>query len=64
MTLAPPEKPELIRALEVYDQRSDLQEVYPEFADGDYRRLIAWAAGVSSNETLRRGQFHGLGGPR
>jgi len=30
--------------LEIYHLRSDLQTIYPEARDGDYRRLIDWAA--------------------
>jgi SAM-dependent methyltransferase len=33
--------------LKVYEQRPDLQEVYPEVRAGNYARLIDWAAGVS-----------------
>ena len=37
----------LAKLMEVYAQRPDLQEVYPEAADSDLARLINWAAGVS-----------------
>jgi hypothetical protein len=50
MSLAPTEKLALIRLLEVYNQRSDLQEVHPEVANGDFRRLKDWAAGVSAKK--------------
>lgn len=34
--------------LRVYEQRPDLQEVYPEAKSGEYNRLITWAATASS----------------
>jgi predicted O-methyltransferase YrrM len=42
--------PALTTLLEMYNQRLDLQEVYPEVANEDFRRLIDWAAGVSANK--------------
>ena len=42
--------PALKILLEVYNQRPDLQEVYAEAWSGDYRRLIDWAAGVSTGK--------------
>lgn len=38
----------LARLMAAYERRSDLQEVFPEAADGDLQRLINWAAGVST----------------
>jgi predicted O-methyltransferase YrrM len=40
----------LAALLKVYDERSDLQEVYPEARTGNYARLIDWAAGVSNKK--------------
>jgi predicted O-methyltransferase YrrM len=34
--------------LDVYAHRADLSEAFPEAADGDYGRLLEWAAGVSA----------------
>lgn len=36
--------------LELYQQRPDLQEVYPEAQTGNYARLIDWAAGVAGKK--------------
>lgn len=36
--------------LKVYEERADLQEVFPEANTGDYARLIDWAAGVAANK--------------
>jgi|GEM_PF-2350708 hypothetical protein len=35
--------------IKLYAERSDLQEVYPEAKEGDYARLIDWAAGASAS---------------
>jgi predicted O-methyltransferase YrrM len=40
----------LSRLMAVYAKRPDLQEVFPEAADGDLDRLINWAAGVSTRQ--------------
>jgi predicted O-methyltransferase YrrM len=36
--------------LELYEQRADLREVYPEVRNGDFRRLIDWASGASTQK--------------
>lgn len=36
--------------LNVYRQRSDLQEAYPEARNGEYDRLLRWAAGVGRKQ--------------
>jgi len=36
--------------LKVYEERADLQEVFPEAKTGDYARLIDWAAGVATKK--------------
>jgi predicted O-methyltransferase YrrM len=46
----PMSTPALKILLELYEQRADLQEVYPEVRDGDFRRLIDWAAGASTQK--------------
>jgi len=53
--------PALKILLKLYEQRADLQELYPEVRNGDFARLIDWASGAStqewkdsSYETLRR----------
>lgn len=57
----------IVKLMEVYAVRPDLQEVYPEAAKGDLARLINWAAGVaygswkdSSHAALR--QYAGIYG--
>jgi len=47
-TLLGPEDEEALPALlDVYAHRADLNEVFPEAADGDHGRLVEWAAGVA-----------------
>jgi len=36
--------------LKLYFERKDLQEVFPEVRNGDVRRLIDWASGVSTHK--------------
>jgi predicted O-methyltransferase YrrM len=43
-------EPALTTLLELYEQRPDLQEVYPEARSGQYERLITWAASASSGQ--------------
>jgi predicted O-methyltransferase YrrM len=38
------------RLMQLYRERPDLQEVYPEAADGNLQRLINWAAGVATKQ--------------
>jgi ubiquinone/menaquinone biosynthesis C-methylase UbiE len=40
----------LTTLLEVYSQRNDLKEAFPEAGTGDYQRLIRWAAGVAGKQ--------------
>src|SRR5689334_3124113 len=40
----------MTRLMTVYHDRPDLQEVFPEAADGNLNRLINWAAGVSTKQ--------------
>lgn len=44
-------EPALTTLLELYEQRSDLQEVYPEVRGGHYERLITWAANASTGQS-------------
>jgi predicted O-methyltransferase YrrM len=50
MTLDATHEPALAKLLEVYEQRPDLQESFPEVVSGDSRRLIDWAAGASGKQ--------------
>ena len=43
-------KDALATLLNLYQQRPDLQEVFPEASNGDHNRLIGWAAGVSGGK--------------
>jgi len=45
--LGPDDEDALPALLDVYGHRADLNEVFPEAADGDHSRLIEWAAGVA-----------------
>lgn len=49
----------LAALLRVYEQRPDLQEVYPEVRAGNHARLIDWAAGVSQ-KTWKDSSFPAL----
>ena len=40
----------LAALLKVYEERADLQEVFPEARSGDHARLIDWAAGVATKK--------------
>lgn len=46
-----PAEPALTTLLQLYDQRPDLQEVYPEVRGGHYERLITWAANASTGQS-------------
>jgi predicted O-methyltransferase YrrM len=48
--VGPSDKDALPALLDVYAHRADLNEAFPEAADGDHGRLILWAAAVARGE--------------